>query len=88
MKRVKVGIIGCGNISTIYIKNLQLFKALELVAVSDIDLKRAEARAAEFGVPRACSPEKLLKDKEIGIVINLTVPKVHMEVAMKAIKAG
>jgi len=88
MKQVKVGIIGCGNISSIYLKNLKLFKSVDLVAVSDIDLKRAEAKAAEFGIFRALSPEKMLKDKEIKIIVNLTVPKVHKEVAMAAIRAG
>lgn len=88
MDKIKVGIIGCGNISSIYLKNLKLFKSVELVAVSDIDLKRAEAKAEEYGISKALTPEKLFKDKEIKIVVNLTIPKAHKEVALSAIKAG
>ncbi len=87
MEKVKVGIIGCGNISAIYLKNLKLFKSVELVAVSDIDLKKAEAKAVEFGIAKALSPEKFFKYKEIEIVVNLTIPKAHTKVALQAIKA-
>ncbi|OGF44479.1 MAG: oxidoreductase [Candidatus Firestonebacteria bacterium RIFOXYC2_FULL_39_67] len=88
MEKIKVGVIGCGNISSIYLKNLQLFKSVDLVAVSDIDLKRAEAKAGEFNISKFLSPEKLLKDKDIRIIVNLTIPKAHKDVAMAAIRAG
>lgn len=85
---IKVGIIGCGNISGIYLKNSrQLLQNLEIVACADIDLARAEAKAAEYGI-RACSPADLLADPEIQIVINLTIPKVHAEVSLAAVEAG
>ena len=86
--KVKVGIIGCGNISGIYCKNAQKLEILDLVACADLILERAEARAQEFGVPRACSPEELLADEEIEIVINLTTPGAHAEVARQALEAG
>jgi predicted dehydrogenase len=47
----------------------------------------AEARAAEFGLP-ATSIEALLADPEIEIVVNLTIPKAHMEVSLRALAAG
>jgi len=88
MNKIKTGIIGCGNISAIYLKNLKLFDSVELAAVSDLDLKKAEARAAEFKIAKVLAPEKLLKDKDIELVINLTIPKAHKEVALAAIEAG
>ena len=36
MKTYKVGVIGCGNISSIYLKNASLFPNYEIVAVADI----------------------------------------------------
>lgn len=84
----KVGIIGCGNISGIYLENGKVFDAIDIVAVADIDMDRAIARAAEYGVPRACTVEELLADPEIEIVINLTIPAAHAEVAMQVISAG
>lgn len=86
---VKVGIVGCGNISSIYFKNLtQVFQNIEVKAAADLDVARAEAQAKEFGVPIACSVQDLMADPEIEIVVNLTIPQAHHEVAMKAIAAG
>ncbi len=84
----KIGIIGCGNISGIYLENGKVFDAIDIVAVADIDMDRAIARAAEYGVPRACSVAELLADPEIQIVINLTIPAAHAEVAMQVVAAG
>ena len=88
MKKMKVGIIGCGNISGIYIKNcLSMFKNLELVAISDSDILKAEQRSKEFNDLKFCSVETLLEIEEIDAVINLTIPKAHAEVNLKVIEA-
>ncbi len=89
MKKTKIGIIGCGNISGIYFQNCHKnFQNLEVAACADLDMSRAEAKAKEFGVAKACSVEELLADPEIKIVVNLTVPKAHAQVALAALKAG
>jgi predicted dehydrogenase len=85
---VKVGVIGCGNISPIYLKSGKRFDILDIVACADLIMERAESRAAEFDVPRACSVEDLLADPEIQIVINLTTPGAHAEVAFAVLEAG
>ncbi|HWQ11506.1 MAG TPA: Gfo/Idh/MocA family oxidoreductase [Roseiflexaceae bacterium] len=84
----KIGIIGAGNISGIYLENGKVFEALDIVALADIDMDRARARAAEYGVPKACTVEELLADPEIQIVINLTIPDAHGPVALAALEAG
>ena len=88
MDRTKIGIIGCGNISEIYCLNSARFPATEVVAVADIDLERARAKAAEHGIPKALSVEDLLTDPEVRIVVNLTVPAVHAEVSRRILEAG
>jgi len=89
VRKVKVGIVGCGNISGIYFKNCtQTFKILEVAACADLIPERAEAKAKEFNVPKACSVEELLSDPEIEIVVNLTIPKAHAEVSLAALEAG
>ena len=87
-KAVKVGIIGCGAISAAYLKNGKGFHDIEIVAVADLDMKRAKERAAEFEIKKACTVKQLLADKKIEIVINLTIPKAHASVAMQALEAG
>ena len=89
MKTTKVGIIGCGNISSIYLKNCQqVFEIVEVAACADIVEQRAADQAEKFAVAKACSVEELLADDEIQIVVNLTIPNAHASVAMAALEAG
>ena len=90
MRRVKVGVIGCGAISAKYLENLTgPFRfCIEVAACADLIPERAQSRAAEFGVPRACSVAELLADPEIEMVVNLTVPAAHYEVSLAALEAG
>ncbi len=85
---VKIGIVGCGNISSIYFQTAQRLDILEVAACADLDLERAKARAAEYGIPKACSVDELLADPDIQIVVNLTIPKAHFEVCQAALAAG
>ena len=83
-----VGIVGCGNISGIYLEAGKKWDILNIVACADIDLARAQAQAAKYGIPTACGVAELLADPSIDIVINLTVPAAHAEVALAALAAG
>jgi len=87
-RKIKVGIIGCGNISGIYMKNLKSFEEIELAACADLDVDRAKAKAAERDIARGCTVEELLSDEDIEIVVNLTIPAAHAEVSLKALQAG
>jgi predicted dehydrogenase len=87
-KPVKVGIVGCGTISAIYLKNARWLSAIEVAACADLFIERAEARAAEYGVPKACGVAELLADPAIEIVLNLTIPNAHAEIALAALEAG
>ncbi len=80
----KIGIIGCGTISGIYLKAPQTFPILEMVACADLDMARAEGKAAEYNI-QALTVDQLLDHPEIEIVINLTIPGAHAEVAQAVI---
>jgi predicted dehydrogenase len=82
-----VGLIGCGNISGIYLQNIQRLPGLRLVGCADLEMARTEAKATEYGV-KACSVEQLLADPAVEIVLNLTIPKAHAQVATQALQAG
>ncbi len=88
MKKTKIGIIGCGAISGAYLGVCKKFDILDVAACADLDIKRARAKASEFGVARACSVKALLEDPKIDIVLNLTIPLAHARVALAALKAG
>ncbi|HPD17057.1 MAG TPA: Gfo/Idh/MocA family oxidoreductase [Planctomycetota bacterium] len=87
MKKVKVGIIGCGNISGNYLHWARQLGVFDVAALADQVPERAQAKAAEHGL-RACSVADLLADPEIEIVVNLTVPRAHAAVNLAALKAG
>ncbi|HYN89091.1 MAG TPA: Gfo/Idh/MocA family oxidoreductase [Ardenticatenaceae bacterium] len=85
---VKVGVVGTGFISDIYLTNARGFGILDVVACADLIPERAEAKAAQHGVACACSVEELLANPEIEIVVNLTIPRAHGTVALAALEAG
>lgn len=87
-KKVKIGLVGCGNISRIYLEQSRTFDILEVKAVTDVDLARARAKAAEHQVPCVYSVDELMADPEIEIVVNLTPPSAHAEIGIMALKAG
>lgn len=89
MGKVNVGIIGCGMISEIYLKNAsEVFQNLDVVAVADINLESAQMRATQFNIPKVYTPEELLADEEIEMIINLTIPSAHAPIALQAIEKG
>jgi predicted dehydrogenase len=84
----RIGILGCGVISGIYIETSRKFDAIECVAVADVDPVAARHRADQYDIPIACSPQELLADPEIQIVVNLTPNHLHAAVARDVINAG
>ena len=86
-KTLGVGIIGCGNISTTYLTLAPLFKGIEIRAVADLDMAAAQARATDYGVI-AQSVAELLRNDDIQIVVNLTVPAAHFKVSRAILEAG
>jgi len=88
MSKIKVGIIGCGNISSIYMKNIPTFDHLELVACADLDIDKAYTQAEKFGFLEVYTVKELLESPDIELVINLTIPKAHADVAIQALKNG
>jgi len=86
-RKLGVGIIGCGNISTTYFNFAPLFKGIEVKACADINSAAANAKAKEFGV-RALGVDGLLAADDVDIVVNLTVPAVHYDISRQALDAG
>ena len=88
MRKVKVGLIGCGNISDIYLKNARdVFQVLDVVACADRTEDKAKEKAKAYGI-KAFPIDELLALKDIDIVLNLTVPSAHLGISMKALENG
>jgi predicted dehydrogenase len=87
-RTINVGIIGAGNISEIYLKNLTTrFDTVNVIGITDIVAERAQERASKFGVG-AFTVDDLIAHQDVEIVVNLTIPAVHAQVALQAIAAG
>ena len=83
----RVGIIGCGDVSNVYLAGLAPFPAVELAACADLDTDRAARLSAKGGFP-AVPVETLLADPTIEIALVLTPPLAHASVSIAAIAAG
>ncbi|MCF3642056.1 Gfo/Idh/MocA family oxidoreductase [Rhizobium sp. TRM95111] len=84
---LRIGVVGCGNISTAYMRNAPLFGNVAITACADLDTKAAERRAAEFGL-RAMDVDALIDGEDIDLILNLTIPAAHFDVSMRALSAG
>jgi predicted dehydrogenase len=88
MRKTKIGVIGCGNISGIYLQSPQTFEILEIVATSDLIMERTHRQSAKYNIPQSGTNAELLSDPEIEIVLNITTPQSHYEVSMESLEAG
>ncbi|MCL4835577.1 MAG: Gfo/Idh/MocA family oxidoreductase [Caldilineaceae bacterium] len=84
----RVGIIGCGNVNRAYQSAAPRLGAIRYAACADIRREAAENLAAQHNIPRVLSVEEMLADPEIDIILNLTIPGAHYEIALAALEAG
>lgn len=83
----RIGLVGCGIVSSRYIENIRSLPELEIVACADVVSSAAEAQARKYGL-NALSPEELYAAPEIDMVLNLTSPTAHYAVGRAALEAG
>ena len=88
MKKMKIGVIGCGMVSNSYLNTLQKFAHVDFGACADLMQERAVQVAAEYGFQRACSVDELLAGDDSDLVLNLTIPAVHCEVNLAILESG
>lgn len=86
---MRIGVAGIGNISKIYLDNLTVMfgKKVKLTAVTDIEFDRAEKAAEDYSVKSYKCFDEMLKG-DVDIILNITPPEYHYEIALAAIKAG
>jgi len=84
---MKIGIIGCGNISSAYFDGAKHCANIEIKGCADIHMPAATAQAEKYGLT-AMSVEALLADPEIELVVNLTIPRAHAQTGIQILEAG
>ena len=85
---VGVAVVGAGNISKQYLDNLTTFPDLKVLVVADLLEDAAKTRAKEYGIPEWGGLDAALGHPDVEIIVNLTIPAAHVEVATAAVNAG
>ncbi|MBQ3150639.1 MAG: Gfo/Idh/MocA family oxidoreductase [Clostridia bacterium] len=92
MKKVRVGIIGCGGIANgKHMSSLEKIKEVEMVAFCDIIEEKAINSAKRFGTEDAkvyVDYKELLKDETIDVVHVCTPNRSHSFITIDALEAG
>jgi predicted dehydrogenase len=86
-QRIRVGIVGCGNIAGPYARDIAAKPNLELVALTDLEPARAEALAKEHGGRVVPTVDDLLNEN-VDLVVNLTFQSAHAGISRRALEAG
>jgi predicted dehydrogenase len=86
--QTRVAIVGAGNVSDEYLRALTSYPDLTVTAVADLDAARARAQAEKYGVAVSGTATEILEREDVDLVVNLTIPAAHAEVALAAIEAG
>lgn len=85
---VGVGFIGTGMISNTYLENLNRFPDIDVLILGDLNPELARSRAEQHGVRQWGTADDVLQHEGVEVVVNLTIPAVHAEVAGAAVAAG
>jgi predicted dehydrogenase len=85
---LKVGVVGLGVISQVYLRTLARMPEVAVTALADLDPARAESALASAPGARVLAVPELVASADVDLVLNLTVPAAHAEVALAAVTAG
>ena len=85
---MRVGLIGTGRISDIYLANCAQFDSVDIVACGSLNMEESHQKAAVFHVPRVAVPDAIITDPEIDAILNLTIPAAHAGISIAALEAG
>ena len=86
---IRLGIVGAGAISQIvHLPILAERRDVDLVALADADVHKAETLSRRFKVPLVMDTEALMTHDELDAVVVCTPIHVHEEMAIAALEAG
>jgi len=84
---MKIGLIGCGNISETYFNCQKIFNNFEITTCSDISQEAADKSAKEYNV-KVQTNDELMASQEIDLILNLTPPSSHKDIIVKSLLSG
>jgi predicted dehydrogenase len=89
-EKIRIGVIGAGNIGSVHIKEFQkLASECEVIGISDVNQTLARAQADQYGIPNVFETMDQLIESELVDAVIIGVPnKFHAQLAVKALEAG
>ncbi|MCL2808697.1 MAG: Gfo/Idh/MocA family oxidoreductase [Treponema sp.] len=86
----RIGIVGIGNISKLYLDNLTgMFKEkVKVTCVTDTSFELAQKAAENYNVKAYKSLAEMLDGSDTDIILNITQPKNHYNIALAVLKSG
>ena len=84
---MKIGVIGCGNISDTYFESQKIFNNLNIIACADLSKDLADEKANKYNL-KSQNVDELLKNDEIDLILNLTIPSAHKEIIIRSLENG
>ncbi|MEO5600383.1 MAG: Gfo/Idh/MocA family oxidoreductase [Cyclobacteriaceae bacterium] len=88
-KKIKIGLIGCGSVSNVYLPHLSKSPFVELVSACDIRYERAQKQAAKYHIPNHYPHiDKMIAGAPFDLMITLTDMQEHGRLNKQALMAG
>ena len=87
-KSLRVGLIGTGRISDIYLQTISKFSNVDIVACGSLNLEESRSKAETYDIPTVATPDAIIADPNIDAILNLTIPSAHASVSLAALEAG
>ena len=84
---MKVGLIGCGNISETYFNCQNIYNNFEIVSCSDINNNVGKETADKYNI-KFQKVDDFFLNNQLDLILNLTVPTAHKEIIIKSLKSG
>lgn len=85
---LRIGLIGCGRISDIYLSNIARFPELSVIAAASLNHEETKAKAEHYQIPLATSVDEVLSHPDVDCILNLTIPAAHADITLRALQAG
>jgi len=86
----RIGIVGCGNISGIYLDNLngRFGKTVKVTSLTDLNAEKARNASEKYNITYIKNHDELINSPDVDIILNITEPSNHYAIALSAVKAG
>ncbi|MDR1903297.1 MAG: Gfo/Idh/MocA family oxidoreductase [Treponema sp.] len=88
MDTIRVGVVGVGMISDIFIENMiNTFTSLEVAGCTARNMEHIKAKAEKYNIT-PMTIDEMIGDNTINMIVNLTPPDVHYEIIKRSLESG